>query len=156
VTALPADLQPHPTGCLQFVHGFVQSGVRSRLALGHAFWTSNWKLNCRLVRAYPDCNLIRQLKTLFADVVGASVPQQGNPRMKHPTSIRRDAARRAYLTTAIASVRSQIDGDRQFVRLVLTSLGTPEAKQVLEQLDLWAHEQWPLRNPAFAKLLASA
>jgi hypothetical protein len=38
----------------------------------------------------------------------------------------------------------------------LTSLGTPEAQQALAQLDLWAPEQWPLRNPSFAKLLASA
>jgi len=74
----------------------------------------------------------------------------------YSATARRDADRRAYLTAAIASVREQIDGDRQFVRLVLTSLGTPEAKQVLAQLDLWASEQWPLRNPAFAKLLASA
>jgi hypothetical protein len=70
-------------------------------------------------------------------------------------NVRRDAGRRAYLTAAIASVRAQIDGDRQFVRLVLTSLGTPESKQVLAQLDLWATEEWPLRNPSFAKLLAS-
>ena len=75
---------------------------------------------------------------------------------QHSATARRDADRRAYLTAAIASVREQIDGDRQFVRLVLTSLGTPEAKQVLAQLDLWAPEQWPLRNSAFAKLLASA
>ena len=76
--------------------------------------------------------------------------------MKHFATARRDADRRAYLTAAVASVRAQIDGDRQFVRLVLTSLGTPEAKQVLAQLDLLASERWPLRNPAFAKLLASA
>ena len=76
--------------------------------------------------------------------------------MKYFTKGRRDTDRRAYLTDAIASVREQIDGDRQFVRSILTSLGTPEAKQVLAQLDLWTHEQWPLRNPAFAKLLASA
>ena len=76
--------------------------------------------------------------------------------MKHSATARRDADRRAYLTAAISSVRAQIDGDRQFVRLVLTSLGTPEALQVLAQLGLWAPEQWPLRNPAFAKLLASA
>jgi hypothetical protein len=76
--------------------------------------------------------------------------------MKHSATARRDTDRRAYLAAAISSVRAQIDGDRQFVRLVLTSLGTPEAKQVLAQLDLWAPEQWPLRNPAFAKLLASA
>ena len=75
---------------------------------------------------------------------------------QHSATVRREADRREYLTAAIASVRAQIDGDRQFVRLVLTSLGTPEAKQVLAQLDLWAPEQWPLRNPAFAKLLASA
>ena len=31
-----------------------------------------------------------------------------------------------------------------------------EAKQVLAQLDLWAPEQWPLRNPAFAKLRTGA
>jgi hypothetical protein len=73
--------------------------------------------------------------------------------MKHFATARRDADRRAYLTAAIASVREQIDGDRQFVR---ASLGTPEAKQVSAQLDLWAPEQWPLRNPAFAKLLGSA
>jgi hypothetical protein len=85
--------------------------------------------------------------------------------MKHPVqptrqwpsaSARRDSDRRSYLTAAIASAREQIDGDRQFVRLVLTSLGTPEAQQALAQLDLWAPEQWPLRNPSFAKLLASA
>ena len=76
--------------------------------------------------------------------------------MKYFTTGRRDADRRAYLTAAVASVREQIDGDRQFVRSILTSLGTPEAKQVLAQLDLWTYEQWPLRNPAFAKLLASA
>ena len=76
--------------------------------------------------------------------------------MKHSATARRESDRRAYLTAAIASVREQIDGDRQFVRIVLTSLGTPEATQVLAQLALWASEQWPLRNPAFAKLLASA
>ena len=76
--------------------------------------------------------------------------------MKHFATARRDADRRAYLTAAIASVREQIDGDRQFVRLILATLGTPEAKQVLAQLDLLAPEQWPLRNPAFAKLLTSA
>ena len=75
--------------------------------------------------------------------------------MKYSATARREANRRAYLTEATTSAREQIDGDCQFVRLVLTSLGTPEAKQVLAQLDLWAHEQWPLRNPAFAKLLAS-
>lgn len=77
--------------------------------------------------------------------------------MKYPSAAtRRDADRRAYLAAAIASAREQIDGDRQFVRLVLTSLGTPEAEQVLAQLDLWASEQWPLRNPSFAKSLVSA
>jgi hypothetical protein len=76
--------------------------------------------------------------------------------MKHFATARREADRRAYLIAAVASVREQIDGDRQFVRSILTSLGTPEATQVLAQLDLWAPERWPLRNPAFAKLLASA
>ena len=75
---------------------------------------------------------------------------------KHSANARRDSDRRAYLTEAIASAREQIEGDRKFVRLVLTSLGTPEAQQVLAQLDQWAPEQWPLRNPSFAKLLASA
>ena len=74
----------------------------------------------------------------------------------YSATARRDADRRAYLTAAIASAREQIDGDRQFVRLVLTTLGTPEALQVLAQLDLMASEQWPLRNPSFAKLLAWA
>jgi len=54
----------------------------------------------------------------------------------YSATARRDADRRAYLTAAIASVREQIDGDRHFVRLVLTSLGTPEAQQVLAQLDV--------------------
>jgi hypothetical protein len=76
--------------------------------------------------------------------------------MKHTSTARRDAERRAYQAAAIASVREQIDGDRKFVRFVLTSLGTPEAQQVLAQLDLWASDQWPLRNPAFAKLLTSS
>jgi len=76
--------------------------------------------------------------------------------MKHSATTRREADRRAYLTAAIASAREQIDADRQFVRLVLTSLGKPEVQQVLAQLDQWAPEQWPLRNPSFAKLLASA
>jgi hypothetical protein len=40
--------------------------------------------------------------------------------MKHFATARRDADRRAYLTAAIASVREQIAGDRQFVRRVLT------------------------------------
>jgi hypothetical protein len=56
--------------------------------------------------------------------------------LKNSATARRDADRRAYLTAAIASAREQIDGDRQFVRLVLTSLGTPEAQQVLAQLDV--------------------
>ena len=56
--------------------------------------------------------------------------------LKNSATARRDADRRAYLTAATASAREQIDGDRQFVRLVLTSLGTPEAQQVLAQLDV--------------------
>ena len=78
------------------------------------------------------------------------------PRIQHSAAARRDSDRRAYLTEAIASAREQIEGDRQFVRLVLTSLGTPEGQQVLAQLDLLAPERWPLRNPSFANLLASA